>query len=127
LTLRAQPDTIIKEIKNMEIVKNSKGMDRKKAYQLTHAMSTRKMQDAVDSILKIDAWVLYTDVDSKTGEAKDVLAIESDGEIFGTISKTFLREFTDIVDAFGDDPELSIRVVAGTSKAGRQFITCEIV
>ena len=111
----------------MEIIKNSNGLDRKKAYQLMHAMSTRKMLDAVGSILEIDAWVLYADVDTKTGEAKEVLTIESEGEIFGTISKTFLRDFSDIVDAFGDEPELSIKVVDGMSKAGRQFITCEIV
>ena len=53
--------------------------------------------------------------------------IESEGEVFGTISKTFIREFVDIIAAFGDDPDLAIKVVSGTSRAGRKFVSCEIV
>jgi len=111
----------------MEIIEMSKNVDKKKAYQLTHAMQTRKVQDAVDSVLPVNAWVRYTDIDATTGEAKEVVVLESEGEIFGTISKTFIRKFTDILQAFGDDPDLAIKVVAGTSKAGRKFVSCEIV
>lgn len=111
----------------MEIIETSKNVDKKKTYQLTHAMQTRKVQDAVDSVLTVNSWVRYTDVDATTGEAKEVVVLESEGEVFGTISKTFIREFIDILQAFGDDPDLAIKVVEGTSKAGRKFVSCEIV
>lgn len=111
----------------MEIIEMSKNVDKKKAYQLTHAMQTRKVQDAVDSTLPINAWVRYNDIDATTGEAKEVVVIESEGEVFGTISKTFIREFVDIIAAFGDDPDFAIKVVSGTSRAGRKFVSCEIV
>lgn len=110
----------------MEIIEMSKNVDKKKGYQLTHAMQTRKVQDAVGSVLPVNAWVRYTDIDATTGEVKEVVVIESEGEIFGTISKTFIREFTDILQAFGDS-DLAIKVVEGTSKAGRKFVSCEIV
>lgn len=110
----------------MTITKNSKGITKKDVYRLTHSQSTRKMSDAVGSILKVDAWVLYTDIDGVTNEEKEVITIASEGEVFGTISKTFIREFCDIIDAFEDEPELSIRVVSGKTRAGRTFITCEI-
>lgn len=111
----------------MEIIEMSKNVDKKKAYQLTHALHTRKVKEAVDSVLPVNSWVRYTDIDTTTGEAKEVVVIESEGEIFGTISKTFIREFTDILQAFGDDDDLAIKVVAGTSKSGREFVSCEIV
>ena len=111
----------------MELIEMSKNVNKKKAYQLTHAMQTRKVQDAIDSVLPVSAWVRYNDIDTTTGEAKEVVVIESEGEIFGTISKTFIREFVDILQAFGEDDDLAIKVVQGTSKAGRKFVSCEIV
>ena len=48
-----------------------------------------------------------------------------DGEMFGTISDTFKREFGDIVGFFGDDVG-AIKVISGKSKAGRNFITCSV-
>lgn len=111
----------------MEIIEMSKNVDKKRAYQLTHAMQTSKVQDAVDSVLPVSAWVRYNDIDNTTGEVKEVVVIESEGEIFGTISKTFIREFVDILQTFGEDDDLAIKVVQGTSKAGRKFVSCEIV
>ena len=109
----------------MEIIKGfPETMDTRSAYKMMKSMDVKKMSDAEDSIIEVKAWLKYSDVDNKTGEVKEILTIESvDGEMFGTVSDTFKREFDDIVSFFGDDVG-SIKVVGGISKAGHKFITC---
>lgn len=111
----------------MEVTKKfPENMDARTAYKLMKSPETKKMSDAVDSVLEVKSWMSYSDVDSKTGEIREILAIETvDGEIFGTISATFRREFADIVNFFGEDVG-AIKVVGGKSKAGRDFITCTV-
>lgn len=111
----------------MEVTKKfPENMDARTQYKLIKSPETKKMSDAVDSVLEVKAWMSYSDVDSKTGEVREILAIETvDGELFGTISATFRREFADIVNFFGDDVG-AIKVVGGKSKAGRDFITCTV-
>ena len=111
----------------MEVIKKfPETMSARNAYKLMKSPDVKKMSDAEDSILEVKSWLKYTDIDSKTGEVKEILTLETmDGEMFGTVSDTFKREFDDIVSFFGDDVG-AIKVVSGTSKAGRKFITCTV-
>ena len=111
----------------MEIIKSyPQDMDGRTAYKLMKSPDVKKMSDAEDSVLDVSAWIKYTDLDAKTGEIKEILTLQtSDGEMFGTVSPTFQREFADITEFFGDDVG-QIKVVSGTSKAGRTFITCTV-
>lgn len=111
----------------MEVIKKyPENMDGKNQYKLMKSPEVKKMSDAEDSILEVKSWIVYTDADQKTGEVREVLAIETiDGEMFGTISDTFKREFGDMVGFFGDDIG-SIKVISGQSKAGRKYITCTV-
>ena len=111
----------------MDIIKKfPETMDDRTAYKMMKSPDVKKMMDAEDSILEVKSWVKYSDVDTKTGEVKEILTLETvDGEMFGTVSDTFKGEFDDIVSFFGDDVG-AIKVVAGTSKAGRKFITCTV-
>jgi accessory colonization factor AcfC len=100
-------------------------LSKRDAYRLTKAQSVKKMSEAAGSVLNPTAWVLYEDLDNKSGEVKTVLTIEDNGEIFGTISGTFIREFCDACEAFDNNPG-AIKVIEGTTKSGRKFITCEL-
>ena len=100
-------------------------LTKREAYRLTKAQSVKKMSEAAGSILNPTAWVLYEDLDNKSGELKKVLVLEDNGEIFGTISGTFIREFCDAAETFENEVG-PIKVIEGTTKAGRQFITCEL-
>lgn len=111
----------------MEIIaKYPESMDPRTAYKLMKSPEVKKMSDAEDSILEVTAWVKYSDPDPKTGEIREILAlVTEDGEMFGTVSNTFKREFDDIVAFFG--PAVgAIKVISGQSKAGRKFITCTV-
>ena len=111
----------------MEVIKKfPEDMDPKTAYKLMKSPEVKKMSEAEGSILEIDSWIHYNSPDRETGEIKEVIAIATpDGELFATISNTFREEFTDMVNYFGPDLG-AIKVIAGTSKAGRKYITCSI-
>lgn len=111
----------------MEIIKKfPETMNERTVYKMMKSLDVKKMLDAEDSILEVKSWVKYSDIDTKTGELKEILTLETvDGEMFGTVSETFKREFDDIVSFFGDDVG-AIKVIGGTSKSGRKFITCTV-
>lgn len=82
-----------------------------------------------DTVIEIDGWIKYEDVDVKTGEVKTLLTIrDTAGKLFGTISQTFQKSFLEAWDFFADQGErvLRIKVKHGTSKAGRDYVDCEI-
>ena len=81
------------------------------------------MSDADGQVLELDAWALYEDVNSK-GEAQEVLSLlTKDGDVFATISETFKREFEKMADHF-KERLVKIKVISGTAKNGRTYITC---
>ena len=111
----------------MEVIrKYPEDMSKRDEYKLMNSNETKKMSDAEGSVLNPKAWIVYEDV-TATGESKKVVSlITEDGEIFGTISETFVNDFERIVDFF-DGEVGEIKVSSGVSKAGRTFITCDIV
>ena len=111
----------------MEVIKKFPAdMDDRTAYKLMKSPEVKKMSEAEGSILEITSWIQYNSPDKETGEIKEVIAVETiDGELFATISNTFREEFLDMVEWFGADLG-SIKVISGTSKAGRKYITCSV-
>lgn len=111
----------------MNIIKTSENLTPKEIYNLTSSPAVQKMRDVVDSVIEIDKYAFYEDLNKKTGEVQEILAIQTpDGEIFATNSPTFKEDFENMVAFFeGMGEEVhAISVMSGTSKAGRQFITC---
>lgn len=100
-------------------------MSERDVYKITRG-NARKMQEIAGSVITPEQFALYEDIDVKTGETKRVLTIIADGEKFGTISPTFIREFMDAAEQFGGDVG-TIKVLTGESKNGREFVTCELV
>lgn len=111
----------------MKILKSSPELSPVDIYKLTMNPNATKMKEVVGQRLEVAAFAVYEDVDKKTGEPQNILAIKTpEGEVFATNSPTFIEEFEKMVDFFGDhDMRVdSIEVFTGTSKAGRDFISC---
>ena len=111
----------------MKIINSSENLTPKEIYSLTMSPKTQKMKDALGSRIEIGAWASYEDVNKKTGELQEVLAIMTpEGEIFATNSPTFKEDFFQMLDLFNQMGETvhAISVISGTSKAGRDFISC---
>ena len=111
----------------MELIKSFPAeLDQRTIYKMMKSPDVKKMSDADGSILDVAAWITYTDTDSRTGESREILTVQTiDGEMFGTVSAVFQREFKDITKFFGDDVGM-IKVTSGKSKSGRNFITCSV-
>lgn len=98
---------------------------KKTRYNLTMSPKMQNMKSIKGSVLEVSAWCKYEDVDVKTGEVRPILSIETpEGEVFGTNSATFISDFEAMVDMFGEGGVDALEIISGTSKAGREFITC---
>ena len=87
------------------------------------------MQDAKGEVLDIVKFVLYRDTDVN-GEPMIVLAVETAAGVkYATNSKTFVRNFGDILDIFeasGEPIPTKFKVGSGKSKSNREYLTCDI-
>ena len=110
---------------------NSRGeLTNKEKYMATIGGDTTKMQDVRD-IVRFDKWALIGEYDDENNDENDIPQIDKrilivfadDGEVYGTVSDTFIRQFIDCVGLFGDDFK-AFSVETATSKGGRDFIKC---
>lgn len=113
----------------MEIIKKTDGLTSADLYNLTKGNDVRKMADAKGEVLDIAKYVLYTDEDVN-GNEMNVLAVETvDGAKYATNSKTFVRNFTDILAIFtagGENPPTRYKVGSGISRGNREYLTCDL-
>lgn len=113
----------------MEIIRKTEGMTSADLYALTKGSGVRKMADAKGEVIDILKYVLYKDEDVE-GNPMHVLAVETtSGARYATNSKTFIRNFTDILAIFGagnEEPPTRFIVGFGRSKGNREYLTCDI-
>lgn len=113
----------------MNILNGSENLTKKEIYMLSQNPAVIKMKDAPEDGFIPVKWLKYEDMNAE-GEIKTVLTImDSHGNVYGTISPTFIETFDKIVDCFGPglgDVE-GIVVRKGVSNAGREFIMATII
>ena len=113
----------------MEIIKKTEGLNSADLYALTKGNDVRKMTDAKGEVLDVLKYVLYKDEDVH-GNPMTVLAVETvDGAKYATNSKTFTRNFSDILAIFeAGNEEIPTRFIVGCgkSKSNREYLTCDI-
>lgn len=98
--------------------------DKRMLYRLTKARGSNVKDLDADSEHPVDAYLLYEGENSK-GEIQTVLTIMSGELKMQTISKTFISSFLEIADLMGADP-YSIKIIKSITKAGREFVSCEL-
>lgn len=99
-------------------------LPKKLAYDLTLSPRCQKMTDAKNTVLDVAAWCVYEDED-RDGNPRTILSLRTvEGETYATNSSTFRDDYQAMVDLFGPDGITAIEVITGSSKAGREFITC---
>lgn len=112
----------------MEIIRKSEGMTASDLFALTKGNDVRKMADAKGETLEFAKFVLYNDTDIH-GEIMTVLAVETvQGVRYATNSKTFIRNFSDIVTMFDNCGEpIPTRYLVGSARSrnGRDYLTCD--
>lgn len=98
--------------------------DKRTLYRLTKARGVNVKDLEADSEHPVDAFALYEGENSK-GEVQTVLAIISGELKIQTISKTFISAFLEVAELM-EDEDYSIKIIKSTTKAGREFVTCEL-
>lgn len=94
---------------------------------MTMDAGIKKMKDYVGSSIDVYAYCIYTDFNSKDNKEVEVLSVmDTDGSVFATNSATFKKDFLNIATLM-ESEEFSVGVTCGTSKAGREFITCTLL
>lgn len=101
--------------------------NKKKFYKLTKAAG-QNVKDVEGSYAVTD-WAIYQEENNR-GEINDVLAMivfDAAGvpSKLQTISKTFMRDFLEIVELMGEE-DFAIDIIHGQTKAGRDFVSCEL-
>ena len=113
----------------MEIIKKTDGLTPADLYAMTKGNDVRKMSHAIGEVLDVLKYVLYDDEDVY-GNPMAVLAVETvDGAKYATNSKTFVRNFSDILDIYeaaNEEPPTRFLVGSGRSKSNREYLTCDI-
>lgn len=113
----------------MNIIKQSRELNKYDLYELTQSSAIRSMKDCEDRrIIAVEDFVLYEDIDRKGNEI-ELLAVmdKNTGDVFASQSETFKEGFKKATEFVEDNEQLYIRVLHGTSKSGRKFINCALV
>ena len=108
------------------ITKTSKELTKKEVYQMTMSPKIQKISDNKGVVIDVAAYCFYSD-EKDDGKTVDILSVmDADGSIYATNSPTFRDDFERICEIM-DGEDFSIEVISGTSKAGREFVTCALV
>ena len=114
----------------MEIIKKTNNMTAADMYAMTKGPDVRKMADAKGETLDLLSYVLYKDDKQDGSEPVTVLSVKTvEGGLYATNSKTFIRNFSDILAMFeecGEEAPTLFRIGSARSNAGREYLTCSV-
>ena len=107
------------------IIEKSRELSNQELYLLTMSPKSECVKNHVGERIDVSAWLLFEDVDKKTGEVHQVLSVLTpENEVFSTVSQTFKEDFMGMAELFNN--EFAFEVISGKSKAGREFVTCAL-
>lgn len=112
----------------MEIIRKSdEEMTKKDIFMMTKNQKIRTVKSLENGAkISVVHWVEFSDVNA-TGDKVEILSMmDETGECFATNSKAFKVMFFDIVDIM-DGEEFTIEKLGGTTKTGREFVTCGLI
>lgn len=115
------------EEETMEFLATNKELTKEEKYFLTKAQDVQKMTEAVDQILDLSAWAIYKDKNADGEEVELFAMLTEDGDKFATNSATFIGAFREILDIFEPAEVKRLKVMSGTSKNNRTYVTCAYV
>ena len=107
------------------IINKSRELSNQELYLLTMSPKADSVKNHVGERVEVSAWLLFEDVDRKSGEVRSILSVlNPDNEVFCSVSPTFQNDFMDMAELFHND--FSFEIISGKSKAGREFVTCAL-
>ena len=104
----------------------SKEFTEVEQYLMTISPAMKSIKDVKDGTpIKVAGYLEFTD-EKDNGETSEILSvITPDKDVYSCQSATFKRSLKDIAKIMGDKP-FSVIKTSGKTKAGRDFINCEL-
>lgn len=111
----------------VEIKECSREFSEVEQYLMTIAPSIISMKDAPDGThITVDGILTFEDTKESTGEIADILSvITPEKKVYSCQSSTFKRSLRDISNIM-KGKTFTIVKTSGKTKAGRDFINCEL-
>lgn len=111
----------------INIKEKSREFNEVEQYLMTIAPSILSMKDAEDGEhITVDGILLFDDVKENTGEKTEVMSIITpDKKVYSCQSATFKRSINDIANIM-KDKSFTVIKTSGITKAGRDYINCEL-
>lgn len=94
-------------------------------YALTKDPAIQKVSDHAGETYQVKSWIHYSDTNAD-GLDVDVLTFSDGITALGTNSRTFIRDFLDIVDLAEGSP-FTVEICKGTTKNNRTYFSCRCV
>lgn len=114
----------------MELIKTNV-TDKKVLFRLMNSQQAKKVQDLEGQNFAINEWCVYLDgeapADGEEDKRKRVFALDINGEVYGTISKTFIDSVLRIIEMFQGDDDWAVAVKGADTQKGRHFIYAEVI
>ena len=114
----------------MTILKKSGALTMAEMYRLTKSPEIAKLSTVKGQEIQIKSFLVHEDTD-QDGNAVIIAAFETEqGELFATNSKTFTRDFLDILamcEEAGAPMPVKIKVLEKVGKSGRAYIQCAYI
>lgn len=111
----------------MKIIGSRNVNDIETRYLMTMNPEIMRMRDVEGETIEFVSWLRYQPDEASSS----VLSILTpDGQVYATNSQTFIQAFEDIESLFALEENETfhmLKVIGGTSKAGRHYITCMYV
>ena len=111
----------------IKITNTSRDFTEVEQYLMTIAPSIVSMKDVEDGErIAVDGILFFEDVKENTGEVVEIMSIITPAKaVYSCQSSTFKRSINDISSIMNGNPFTIIKT-SGKTKAGRDFINCEL-
>lgn len=102
-------------------------LTKKQIYFATQGKENVPVNELEDGhVIKPIGYVEFVDINNNGDEREVFSVIAEDGTVYSTISKTFKESFKTIVELMQPD-KFEVKKLSGKTKAGRDYIDCELV
>lgn len=110
----------------MRIYANFPESDGMTGYRMFSSDIAHKMGDLAEKGVQHAAHcLLVDDAVSSSGEVVERVSFEVDGQVYSTISKSFIRGFKEFMQFLSPTAEFDFRVILRETRAGRKCILFE--
>lgn len=101
--------------------------EKKEQYKVRCGAGAIQMKDCVGTELEIDKIDQYNIARDNGEEAVCTSIITKDGDVYQSLSPTIDKSVKTLFETFGEEINtISVRIIGGKSKSGREFLLLEI-